>query len=117
MNSMPHGRALLRTCAGLGIWASCFVLLYAGLSLGCASFLAGLHVLGIPILNVLLTLLWLAHVLWAGVLLRDAWRHRHAHSDVSRLFAARLTWMLGIVGLLATVVTGFPVLMLQACTR
>jgi membrane protein implicated in regulation of membrane protease activity len=118
---VPQGRALLRLIAGLGVWASCFVLLYAGLSLGCASALAGWRMAGMSVLSLLLTLIWIAHLAVLVVMLWRAWRDRHAPSPEGQpastaRFTGRLTWVLHGVALVATVVIGFPVLMLPACS-
>lgn len=115
---LPQGRALLQLIAGLGVWASCFVLLYAGLSLGCASSLAGKHIGGVSVLSAILTAIWVIHL---AVLVVMLWRGRHApaqdgqHVSTAR-FTGRLTWVLHSVALVATVVIGLPVLMLQACS-
>jgi membrane protein implicated in regulation of membrane protease activity len=118
---VPQGRALLRLIAGLGVWASCFVLLYAGLSLGCSSSLAGRQFAGMSLLSLLLTLIWIAHLAVLAVMLWRAWRDRHAPSPDAQpastaRFTGRLTWVLHGVALVATVVIGFPVLMLPACS-
>ena len=118
---VPQGRVLLRLVAGLGVWASCFVLLYAGLSLGCASALAGKQVGGVSVLSALLTVIWVAHLAALAVMFWRAWSNRHVlPTDVqpasTARFTGRLTWVLHGVALVATVVIGLPILMLPACS-
>lgn len=118
---VPQGRVLLRLVAGLGVWASCFVLLYAGLSLGCASALAGKHIAGVSVLSALLAVIWVAHMTALVVMFLRAWRNRNVlPTDVqpasTARFTGRLTWVLHGVALVATVVIGLPVLMLPACS-
>lgn len=118
---VPQGRALLQLISGLGVWASCFVLLYAGLSLGCASSLAGKQIGGVSALSAILTAIWVIHLAVLVVMLWRAWRGRHAPAQDGQAvstarFCGRLTWVLHGVALVATVVIGLPVLMLQACS-
>jgi hypothetical protein len=101
---------LLGSCGGLLLWASSFVTLYALLSLGCE---AGWHARAAWASNHLtlaLTLAWAVHLLALGALL--AWMvWRWPGRGVLPLLGRTLT----IVALLATVWTGWPVLVLPPC--
>jgi divalent metal cation (Fe/Co/Zn/Cd) transporter len=110
---------LLRLCAGLIVWASAFVMLYAGFSLGCQQ-------LDIPIedglLNPVTGLLAGVAIVHAVILvfLIRRW-HQHpvkaseGESDRSRHFLHRVEGLVLWVSLFALVWIAFPVFMLPPC--
>lgn len=107
---------LLVASTGLIIWALAFVLLYGGLSLGCEG---GLHqdtIAGFNVLTLLLTAIWIIHVAAVVVLLvyARALRSRFDAAEPGR-FLATLTYQIGWAGLVATVLTGVPVIFLPPC--
>ncbi|MEI2416834.1 hypothetical protein V8Z80_11685 [Orrella sp. JC864] len=109
--------ALLMSNLGLIVWALGFVVLYAGLSLGCRLPIAHASWLGLPALSVVLTALWLAHAAWLAWLIARAWRRWQAQrkGQADARFASRLTLLLHGSALLALIWTGFPVMVLPAC--
>lgn len=119
----PASRAavsgLLAMNAGLSVWALCFVVLYAVLSLGCRYAWHAHAVLGIDALTVVLVALWAGHLVWLGWLIHRAVRRlKHASTapgpDTS--FLRAVTASLHGCALAASVWTGFPVLVLPPCT-
>ena len=108
---------VLTITSGLIIWASCFVVLYAALSLGCTYGPPAFSMLGMAGLTWILLFLWIIHLVALGWLIartRIASRHMSRPAPFSR-FAARTTLMLQVVGLIGTIWIGFPILMLPAC--
>lgn len=102
-------RWLLGATAGLLVWASSFVLLYAALSLGCE---AGWHtrrLAGANLLTGVLALVWLAHLLALAALWR--WFGRWPAVGLQ----PRLARMLTGAAFAATVWTGWPLLVLPPC--
>lgn len=100
---------LLGTTGSLLVWASSFVVLYAGLALGCE---AGWHArtwAGANLLTLALALAWLAHLVVLGALWRRFGRWPRA---------GRLRWLARVLtatALAATVWTGWPLLALPPC--
>lgn len=110
-------RALLASNAGLAVWALCFLVLYVGLSIGCQLPVAQSDVMGMPVLSLVLSLLWLVHAAWLLWLIARAhhrWRTL-AQASTDARFVATLTLLLHAAALLAVIWTGFPVLLLPAC--
>lgn len=107
---MPTSRPihwLLGCTAGLLLWASSFVVLYAGLTLGCE---AGWHagrLAGLNLLTGALALAWLVHLLALAAL----WRWFGGWAEPLR----RLARVLTAVAVAATVWTGWPLLALPPC--
>ncbi|RCW76081.1 hypothetical protein [Pseudorhodoferax soli] len=107
---MPTSRPihwLLGCTAGLLLWASSFVVLYAGLTLGCE---AGWHagrLAGFNLLTAALALAWLVHLLALAAL----WRWFGGWAEPLR----RLARVLTAVAVAATVWTGWPLLALPPC--
>lgn len=102
-------RWLLGATGGLLLWASSFVVLYGGLSLGCE---AGWHartLAGANLLTLALGLAWLAHLLALAALWR--WFGRWPRAGIQPWLARVLT----AAALAATVWTGWPVLALPPC--
>ncbi len=92
------------------LWASCFVWLYAGLSLGCE---AGWHTLPAPggnRLTLALAIAWVAHLLALGALL-VWWTLRRPGAGLLPVLARTLSW----IALAATLWIGWPVLTLPPC--
>ena len=110
---------LLRLCAGLIIWASAFVMLYAGFSLGCQNFAVPVEDGLINPVTGLLAGVAMAHGLALAVFL---WRwHRHPvkaagdETEKSRLFRHRVEGLVLWISLAALVWIAFPVFMLPPC--
>lgn len=96
---------LFACTAGLLLWASSFVVLYAGLALGCEASWHTRRLAGANLLTLALALAWLAHLLALAVL----WwwlRRRTPH---------RLGQALTLVAVAATLWTGWPALALPPC--
>ncbi|KQP43167.1 hypothetical protein [Pseudorhodoferax sp. Leaf274] len=100
-------RWLLGTTAGLLVWASSFVVLYAGLTLGCEAGWHARRLAGANLLTVALAMAWLAHL----VALAALWRWFGGWTEPLR----RLARVLTAVALAATVFTGWPLLALPPC--
>lgn len=94
---------LLRACTGLIVWAAVFSLLYAVEGLGCAG---GWDT---GVLRAVLVAIWAVSVAGLGWL---SWRWWPKRGDVL------IDWMAGaiaVIGLVSTIWTGFPVMILSAC--
>lgn len=101
--------ALLRMSAGLIVWAIAFCVLYGLHGIGCAvgwpsTTLPG----GISVHRGVLIAAWLACIA-TGVAVALSQRGRRS------TLIERTGWRLAWVGLIATVITGLPILMLPAC--
>lgn len=109
---MPAGAAsTLLIMSGLIVWASSFVVLYAGLSLGCQyGWSQGL-------IRTTLLALWIAHLaVLAWMTLRAvAACRRHRAGDAAYAFAWRATATVNVFALAGTVWTGLPVLAVTPC--
>lgn len=110
---------LLRMSAGLIIWSSGFVVLYAGFSLGCQH-------LDVPVeaglANPVTLGLGAAFAVHAGALVGLLWlrqrrpvRAAEGESERSRLFRHRIEGMVLWVSLAGLVFFAFPVLMVPPC--
>ncbi len=112
-------RALLRLSAGLVVWASAFVFLYAGFSLGCQAWapspdeglnnpvtfmLAGFAVVHLSVLA-LLGWLW-----WRRPVAAD-----RGESETSRRVRHRVEGLVLVCSILALVWIAFPVFMVAPC--
>jgi type VI protein secretion system component VasK len=111
------GANLLLLIAGMVIWGSAFLMLYAALSVGCAF---GWHVamLGpISLLRALLIGLWVLHLALIGGLLLWTYRRRQAAEDgapVETFFAGGVLHAT-IVAAVVTVINYAPILGLSLC--
>lgn len=101
-------RWLLGTTAGLLLWASSFVVLYAGLSLGCEAGWQVRRWAGANLLTAALALAWAVHLLALAAL----WWWFGRWAEPLRRMARLLT----AVAAAATVWTGWPLLALPPCT-
>jgi len=115
MNHSRPLRTITLTTAGLIIWSICFVVLYAALSLGCSVGLHDWNLLGGRGLNVILGGLWLVHFGLLASAFFVLSRTRRQAQTASERFLVRLTCMLIVVGVAATLWVGFPVLLLPPC--
>lgn len=115
-------RGLWRLCGGLIVWASCFAMLYGAQAGGCSAGWEDSQVLGLNGVTVMLIGIWIAHLAWlAGRL----WQERQGKArmpegelDTAPEDAAFFTGVgqvLSWVALLATVWTGFAVVLLPPC--
>lgn len=108
---------LFLLCAGLTIWASAFVVLYAVLSLGCA-FGWEERMLGpVTLQRGILVAAWLAHLppivgIWVWVRRRE--RALEADDGLGRFFARTTLWATAI-SLGVTVINYAPILTLSTC--
>lgn len=108
---------VLMITSGLIVWASCFVVLYAALSLGCTYGPPAFSIMGAAGLTWILLFLWIAHLLVLGWLVartRRLSRHTPQPSEPGR-FVLRTTLILQVVGLLGSIWIGIPILMLPTC--
>lgn len=108
---------VLMMTSGLTVWASCFVVLYAALSLGCTYGPPAFSIMGVAGLTWILCFLWIVHLLVLGWLIartRSTARHMPQPTEPGR-FALRTTLILQVVGLLGSIWIGFPILMLPTC--
>lgn len=101
---------LLGSCAGLLLWASSFVTLYALLSLSCEAGWQTRPLWASNTLSLALILTWTGHLL-ALAALQVGIARRWPCGGLLPLLARTLT----AVALLATVWTGWPVLALPPC--
>ncbi|MBP7568207.1 MAG: hypothetical protein KA795_19590 [Burkholderiaceae bacterium] len=104
------GRWLFVITAGLWIWSCCFIVLYAGLSLGCEAGWHQVALLGMSRLTVALALAWALHLVLLAALLMHVlrWRGRPA-------WLRGLGSMLTGIAIVATLWIGWPVLALPPC--
>lgn len=109
--------SLVLLCAGLLIWSSAFVSLYAALSLGCAFGWEAMSVGPLSLQRAVLVGLWLAHL--ALVMAVVVFTHRRLKAAPSTRdlggFFARLAFWASFAALGVTVVNYAPVLGLSAC--
>ncbi|RYX97441.1 MAG: hypothetical protein EOO28_03895 [Comamonadaceae bacterium] len=105
--------ALLGLTGGWMIWSSCFVALYALMSIGCEQGWHHRPILGWHTLGFTLVATWLAHLVAQAALLtrmlRVCWRSEGID------WIAPLSALLCGLSLFATFWTGWPVLALPAC--
>ncbi|WAJ28005.1 hypothetical protein [Antarcticirhabdus aurantiaca] len=108
---------LLLLTAGLVIWSSAFVTLYAALSIGCAFGWEAVQVGPVSLQRLVLVGLWLAHLaLIAGLVLWMRGRARRASAgDGLAGFFGRTSLWASLVALAATLVNYAPILGLSAC--
>ncbi len=106
---------LLLLCAGLVVWSSAFVTLYAALSIGCAFGWEETRLGPVSLQRGVLIGLWLAHLAALALLLLWTWRRsRRAGEDLSAFFARTALWAT-IVSIGVTVVNHAPILGLSTC--
>ena len=108
-DTTPRGW-LLRLCAGLLLWASCFVALYAGLSLGCEARWHESALAGISALTAALAVVWAVHLGLIAELLRRQWRWRREPGLLARVVPVLL-----VVAFIGTLWIGWPVFLLPPC--
>ncbi|MEH3146847.1 MAG: hypothetical protein PGN34_16205 [Methylobacterium frigidaeris] len=105
---------LLLLCAGLVVWSSAFVALYAALSLGCAFGWDAVALGPVSLQRGILVGLWLAHLALIAALL--VWlRRRAAPTEDPGRFLARATLWASVVALAVTAANYAPILGLSAC--
>jgi len=108
-------RALVSLIAGYLVWSSCFVALYGLLSVGCTLQLqlrAGPF--GTNGLTLLLAAVWLLHLAVLAWLIRSALRRRTGGEAPA--FLRRITLLLHLSALAATLWIGLPLLLLPPCS-
>ena len=108
---------LLLLMAGMVIWSSAFIMLYAGLSIGCVF---GWHMMAlgpISLLRAILIGLWLVHIgLIAGLLCWTYRRKRIAEeSNEIETFFAGSVFVASVVAGVVTVINYAPILGLSLC--
>jgi uncharacterized membrane protein YidH (DUF202 family) len=110
-------RRLLLAIAGMIIWASAFVVLYVGLSVGCAAGIQQHQTLGANSLTAVLVALFGLHLAALGGLQWYAlsnWRRRRDPTRSSGYMAV-LTCMLTAVAIVSLLFIGLPLLMVPPC--
>jgi len=106
---------LLLLCAGLCVWGSAFLWLYAALSVGCAFGWDGMRLGPLSLQRGVLLGIWVLHVLaLLGIIV---WCRRHARRVGRRPdgLLARAALYASVVALVATLVNYAPVLALSTC--
>ncbi len=108
---------LLLAVSGLIVWSSGFVMLYAGLSIGCK---AGVHQTGVLGANLLTALLFVVLIVHLAVLAGLQWHaltlwRRERGTGGYPAFLAALTCLVTAVGLAGMLAVGLPVLMVPPC--
>lgn len=110
---------LLRLFAGLIVWASAFVMLYAGSALGCRHLSVTVDAgLANPVTLGLLAIAGLHMALLLGLLV---YRHRRptgaaaGETERSRRFRDRVEGLILLAALVALVLVAFPLLMVPPC--
>lgn len=108
---------VLMAISGLIVWASCFVVLYAALSLGCTYGPPAFSIMGMAGLTWILFFLWIVHLLVLGWLIAKTRRLSRTAPQPSEpgRFVLRVTLILHVVGFLGSIWIGFPILMLRTC--
>ncbi|QOC21693.1 hypothetical protein IC757_11655 [Wenzhouxiangella sp. AB-CW3] len=119
MTAWPGIGALLRMSAGLILWFSCFVMLYAGYSLGCQHFEGAASDGRVNPVTLSLLIAGFGHALVIALLLaRHRLRPVRAQSDEgerSRQFRHRVEGLVLWVSLTGVLFILFPVLMVPPC--
>lgn len=106
---------LLGLCAGLVVWTSAFVTLYAALSVGCAFGWEDRSFGPVSLQRGVLLAIWIAHlVAVAAILLWSRRRAANADTGLDGFFAQTVLWA-SVVALAVTVVNYAPILGLSAC--
>jgi fatty acid desaturase len=122
ISSRLKSRGLWRLCGGLIVWASCFAMLYGAQAAGCSAGLESRQWLGVNGVTAILAAIWAVHLVWlGGRLMRE--RRGRAQMPEGELdtapqdaaFFAKVGQVLTGVALLATVWTGFAVVLLPPC--
>ncbi|RIY01859.1 hypothetical protein D3218_05890 [Aureimonas flava] len=108
---------LLLLVAGLVIWSSAFVSLYALLSVGCAFGWEARSVGPVSVQRAVLLGVWLLHLAALAALVGWTWRRarRAAPSDPLAGFFARTALACAVVSVAVTLVNYAPILGLSAC--
>ncbi|MBB3952488.1 hypothetical protein [Aureimonas jatrophae] len=115
MTLRGSGADLLLLCAGLTVWASAFLSLYALLSLGCAYGWED-RVLGpISLQRAALVTNWSLHLALNAALVIWARRRARQREGDPEAFLAKVSVVANIVALLATFVNFSPLLPLSTC--
>jgi hypothetical protein len=101
--------ALLRMTAGLIVWAIAFCALYGLSGIGCAAGWASARTIGgLSVHHATMLAAWLACIAAASGVCVALRRHGDSMID-------KTSWTLAVVGLLATIVTGLPIVLVPAC--
>lgn len=120
MTGRSTGSSLLLLIAGMVIWSSAFLILYAGLSIGCELGWDEMPLGPVSLLRAVLIGLWLFHLaLIAGLLLwtyrrKQASERRAEGVEVDDFFAGNVL-VATIVAAAATVINYAPILGLSLC--
>ncbi|NDV87877.1 hypothetical protein GTW51_14310 [Aurantimonas aggregata] len=120
MTARSTGSSLLLLIAGMVIWGSAFLILYAGLSVGCELGWQDVALGPISLLRAILIGLWLFHLALIAGLLRWTYRHKQAAesdaetAEVDTFFVGNVL-VATIVAAVATVINYAPILGLSLC--
>lgn len=115
MTLRGSGLDILLLCAGLTVWASAFVSLYALLSLGCAYGWEDRMLGPVSVQRAALVANWAVHLALNAALV--VWSRRRARGSEGdpTAFLARAAVIANVVALVATFVNYAPVLPLSTC--
>lgn len=116
-NGVTDPRALLLLAAGFVVWSSAFVLLYAGLSVGCAFGWDRVVLGGTSAVRLGLLLVWAGHIAALAALVIYTHRRAMRATGGSRpsAFTLRLALALSVAALVATVWTGLAIPVATLC--
>jgi hypothetical protein len=107
---------LVMASAGLIIWASAFVFLYAIQAIGCAVGWNRGALGGFNQLTVILMFVWIAHIVPLLVLVPQQFRSAKSGGQGAQAgFLLWLAFLMTLVGLVATLWVGFPLMVLPPC--
>ena len=107
---------LVMASAGLIVWASAFVFLYALQAIGCAVGWNHGSLGGFNQLTVILMFAWIAHIVPLLVLVPQQFRSAKAGGGGGQeSFLLWLAFLMTLVGLVATLWVGFPLMILPPC--
>jgi hypothetical protein len=112
----PRDLALM--IAGLLVWSLAFLALYVVQAIGCPLGWHRIEPAGLNLHRLLLLAVWGAHLLalaWLIAWSARRWRHRSREPQPAAGFVLVLTLAIAWVGLLATVWTGLPIVLLPTC--
>lgn len=110
------GANLLLIMAGLLVWSSAFIALYAALSVGCAFGWDTRTIGPVDLQRAVLVAVWLLHLGLIGALLLFARRRvRNAEPDENARFLTRAALAATIVAAAVTLVNYAPILGLSTC--